>query len=81
MQYFPLMIKLIDAKERLSVQVHPDDRYAMEREGQQGKTEVWYILDAQPGSYLYYGLERPVTRRPLPRASGRRRRGRGRPPA
>ena len=65
---FPLLIKLIDAREQLSVQVHPDDRYAREREGQQGKTEVWYILDAQPGAAIYYGFERPVSRETFARS-------------
>lgn len=65
---FPLLIKLIDAKEQLSVQVHPGDQYAMEQEGQPGKTEVWYILDAQPGAALYYGFERPVTRETFARS-------------
>ena len=65
---FPLMMKLIDAKDRLSVQVHPDDRYAREREGQQGKTEAWYILDAQPGAAIYYGFDRPITREDFARS-------------
>ncbi len=53
---FPLLIKLIDAKERLSVQVHPDDAYAKERHGKLGKNEAWHILDARPGARLVLGL-------------------------
>ena len=58
---FPLLIKLIDAKEALSVQVHPGDSYALEMEGSMGKTEMWYILDHEPGAFLYYGLKYKVT--------------------
>lgn len=53
---FPLLIKLIDACDKLSIQVHPDDKYAREHEGEYGKTEMWYIVDALPGSKLVYGL-------------------------
>ncbi len=60
--YFPLLIKLIDAKGDLSVQVHPDDGYAMEHEGEYGKTEMWYILGCDEGSCLYYGFNRDVSR-------------------
>ena len=60
--FFPVLIKLIDAKDRLSVQVHPDDEYAMRVEGEYGKTEMWYVLDAEPGAFLYYGLEKPVAK-------------------
>lgn len=53
----PILVKLIDAREPLSVQVHPDDAYAMEHEnGQSGKTEMWYVLDAAPKASLIYGL-------------------------
>lgn len=52
---FSILIKLIDAKEKLSVQVHPDDAYA-KHEGQLGKTEMWYVLDARPGAELVYGF-------------------------
>lgn len=53
----PILIKLIDAKEDLSVQVHPDDEYAMEHEnGSLGKTEMWYVLDAAKDTKLIYGL-------------------------
>lgn len=58
---FPLLIKLIDARESLSVQVHPGDSYAWASEGSQGKTEMWYILDHEPGAFLYYGLKHKVT--------------------
>lgn len=58
---FPLLIKLIDARESLSVQVHPGDNYAWAQEGSQGKTEMWYILDHEPGAFLYYGLKHKVT--------------------
>lgn len=52
---FPLLIKIIDAKEELSVQVHPDDEYGLAHENDLGKTECWYIMDADPGAYLIYG--------------------------
>lgn len=52
---FPLLIKIIDAKEDLSVQVHPDDEYGLAHENDLGKTECWYIMDADPGAYLIYG--------------------------
>ena len=60
--YFPLLIKLIDAKGDLSVQVHPSDDYALAHEGEYGKTEMWYILDCDEGAALYYGFNREVTR-------------------
>lgn len=59
---FPILIKLIDASKPLSVQVHPDDTYAQRVEGEAGKTEMWYIIDAQPGAFLYYGFKHAVTR-------------------
>lgn len=59
---FPMLIKLIDAKDRLSVQVHPDDRYAMEHEGEYGKTEMWYIVDCEPGASLIYGFKNQITK-------------------
>ncbi len=59
---FPQLIKLIDAQSDLSVQVHPSDDYALAHEGQFGKTEMWYILDAEEGAGIYYGFERDVTR-------------------
>ncbi len=55
---FPLLIKLIDAAEKLSVQVHPDDAYALKHENELGKTELWYIIDADEGASLVYGLRR-----------------------
>ncbi len=60
--YFPLLIKLIDAKERLSIQVHPDDAYARTHEGGYGKTEMWYIVDCEPGAFLYYGFDHPISK-------------------
>ncbi len=53
---FPLLLKLLDARDTLSVQVHPDDEYARRVEGKRGKTEAWYILDAQPGARLVFGV-------------------------
>lgn len=62
----PILIKFIDAKQDLSVQVHPDDAYAFAREnGQRGKTELWYVLDAAEDTRLVYGLNRDVTERQL----------------
>ena len=57
---FPMLIKLIDAKKDLSIQVHPSDEYALAHEGQYGKTEMWVVLDAEPGASLYYGFHREV---------------------
>ncbi len=59
---FPVLIKFIDAKQPLSIQVHPDDEYAMIHENEYGKTEMWFILDAQPDSYLYFGTNRSLTK-------------------
>lgn len=52
---FPLLTKILDAEDSLSVQVHPDDAYAAEHEHELGKTECWYVISAEPGSYLIYG--------------------------
>lgn len=60
--YFPLLIKLIDACDRLSLQVHPDDEYAMRVEGEFGKTEMWYVVDCEPGAQLIYGLTKKIDR-------------------
>ena len=58
---FPLLIKLIDAASPLSIQVHPDDRYALAHEGQLGKTEMWYVVDCVPDAFLYYGLAKQIS--------------------
>lgn len=59
---FPLLVKLIDARETLSVQVHPDDGYAFSHEHQPlGKSEMWYVLDAEPDARIVHGLKRAVT--------------------
>ena len=60
--YFPILIKFIDAKKDLSVQVHPDDAYALANEGEYGKTEMWYVLDCDEDAALYYGFSRDVTK-------------------
>ena len=59
---FPLLIKLVDARQKLSVQVHPDNAYAMEHEGEQGKTEMWYVVDCEPGAEILFGFNQIVTR-------------------
>ena len=58
---FPLLIKFIDAADDLSVQVHPDDEYAARVENDVGKTEMWHIVEAEPGAKLVYGLGKGVT--------------------
>ncbi|MDE6638210.1 MAG: class I mannose-6-phosphate isomerase [Muribaculaceae bacterium] len=58
---FPLLVKLIDANDNLSVQVHPDDVLAKERHDSLGKTEMWYIIDADKGAKIYSGLNREIT--------------------
>ncbi|MCU7198006.1 mannose-6-phosphate isomerase, class I [Turicibacter sanguinis] len=52
---FPLLTKILDASDDLSVQVHPDDEYGLQHEGEMGKTECWYILDADEGAELIFG--------------------------
>jgi mannose-6-phosphate isomerase len=57
-QNFPILIKFIDAKDNLSIQVHPSDDYALSHEGQYGKTEMWYVVDCAEDAYLYYGFKK-----------------------
>lgn len=59
---FPILTKFIDAKDNLSIQVHPDNEYALKNEGQYGKTEMWYIMDCEPGAFLYFGFKREVSK-------------------
>lgn len=66
---FPILVKLIDAKEDLSVQVHPDDDYAMENEGEYGKNEMWYVIDTREGAGLYVGFREDVTKEQVRRAT------------
>lgn len=61
-EFFPILIKLIDACSDLSVQVHPSDEYALANEGQYGKTEMWYVADAEEDAKLVYGLNREVSK-------------------
>ncbi len=61
--YFPILIKLIDAKDRLSVQVHPDDEFALKNEGEYGKTEMWYIVDCDEGAELYFGFKEKISKK------------------
>jgi mannose-6-phosphate isomerase len=56
-KFFPILIKLIDAKTNLSIQVHPSDEYALANEGQFGKTEMWYIVDVKEGGGVYCGFK------------------------
>lgn len=57
----PILVKLIDAESDLSIQVHPDDAFAQKHEGQLGKTELWYVLNAEEGASLVYGFAHDVT--------------------
>ncbi len=59
---FPILIKLIDAKDNLSVQVHPDNEYARRVEGEYGKTEMWYVVDCDPGATLLYGFKHEISK-------------------
>jgi mannose-6-phosphate isomerase len=59
--FFPVLIKLIDAASNLSVQVHPSDDYALSHEGQYGKTEMWYVIEAEPHAGLYIGFKRQTS--------------------
>lgn len=60
--FFPMLAKLIDAKQDLSVQVHPSDAYALENENSFGKTEMWYIVEADEGAGIYLGFKKDVTK-------------------
>lgn len=59
---FPILIKLIDAKDNLSVQVHPNNEYAMRVEGEYGKTEMWYVVDCEEGATLLYGFKDTISK-------------------
>jgi mannose-6-phosphate isomerase len=65
---FPLLVKLLDCQDDLSVQVHPNDSYTGLPPGELGKTEMWYILDAKPGAKIIYGLQQGVSREQLAEA-------------
>lgn len=65
---FPVLVKLIDARDNLSVQVHPDDDYALTHEGEYGKTEMWYIVEAEEGAELIYGFKESITKEEFRRA-------------
>ncbi|MFM1541631.1 type I phosphomannose isomerase catalytic subunit [Helcococcus ovis] len=60
---FPILIKFIDALKPLSIQVHPSDEYGLKHENDYGKTEMWYILEAEEGAFLYYGFNREITKK------------------
>jgi mannose-6-phosphate isomerase len=59
---FPLLVKFIDSNQDLSIQVHPNDELAIKRHKAFGKTEMWYVLEADPGSTLFTGFNRPLSR-------------------
>lgn len=59
---FPLLVKLIDSRQDLSIQVHPDDDYAYSVEGEPGKTEMWVILEHEPAAFLYLGFKSEISR-------------------
>lgn len=62
-----IMIKLIDSEQSLSIQVHPDDEYALRVEHELGKTEMWYIIDADEDAFIYYGFTHPVSKEEVKR--------------
>lgn len=59
---FPILVKFIDAKDNLSIQVHPNNGFALKNEGQYGKTEMWYVMDAGEDATLYYGFKEEVSK-------------------
>lgn len=59
---FPLLIKMIDAKDDLSIQVHPGDEYALEYENEYGKSEMWYVVDCADDAYIYCGFTHDITK-------------------
>lgn len=66
MERFPLLVKFIDAKDNLSVQVHPDDTYALQHENDTGKTEMWYIMECDENASIICGLNEMVTQQQIP---------------
>lgn len=60
---FPMLVKLIDAADNLSVQVHPDDPFALVHEGEYGKTEMWYVIDCEENARLFYGFNRNISKK------------------
>lgn len=60
-EFFPILVKLIDAKENLSIQVHPSDEFALKYESQYGKSEMWYVVDVEEGAGLYCGFNKVYT--------------------
>ena len=62
---FPLLIKLIDAHDKLSIQVHPSDKLADKNKGQQGKAEMWYVLDCEKDAFLYMGFREDISKNTL----------------
>ena len=66
----PILVKFIFTSDRLSIQVHPPDSFAAERENSRGKTEMWYVLRADPGAQLGIGFRKPVTQEQLREAAG-----------
>ena len=66
--YFPILVKLIDAEKDLSIQVHPDDAYARYYEHQNGKTEMWYVMDAVENAFLIHGFEKNFTKQEIKQA-------------
>ena len=61
-EFFPMLIKFIDAENNLSIQVHPSDDYALKNENSFGKTEMWYVVEAEKGAGLYVGFKDSVTK-------------------
>ena len=64
----PILVKFIDARDSLSLQVHPDEQYAQIHENDHGKTEMWYIMDCQPSSFIYYGVNKDLTKQQFKQA-------------
>lgn len=62
---FPILVKIIDAKQSLSIQVHPDDDFALREENEYGKNEMWHIMDCEEGAFIYYGVNQALTKEEL----------------
>ena len=70
-QEFPIIAKFIDVRDDLSIQVHPNNMDAMDKEHQYAKSEMWYVLEADPGAYLYYGFTHPIVKEEYRRGKSR----------